>query len=256
MIDVEFAQLTDPGCVREINEDSIGHWPHEDGWLFAVADGCGGHNAGEVASAMALEVLAREMERAPGTWSVSKRLRRSIQEANLRIYDKAVTVPELHRMSTTLTATALTGAALVAAHVGDTRLYLLRAGKLRQLTKDHTTGFDPLQLGLKSLDRAREKPRKYILSRSIGHELIVSIDVLTLDVEEGDVLLQCSDGIHGNVPDAAIAALLASEAPEQVCRELVTTARDAGGDDNLSVQVARVRSCPPRSPRKWWQPRA
>src|SRR5262249_61800540 len=118
MPEIEFFQLTDVGCVRETNEDAVGHWPHEDGLLFAIADGVGGNVAGEVASALALEVLAREMDRAPGGWPVGKRLRRAVQEVNLEIYNKSITVPELRRMGTTLTATAVVGGPPVAAHRG------------------------------------------------------------------------------------------------------------------------------------------
>ncbi len=119
MPEIEFFQLTDIGCVRVENEDAVGFWPHDDGLLFAVADGLGGEAAGEVASRLALEVLGREMERAPGTWPVTKRLRRAVQQANLEIHTKAITVPDLRRMGTTLTATAVVGGSLVAAHVGD-----------------------------------------------------------------------------------------------------------------------------------------
>src|SRR5439155_14609684 len=98
---IEFFQPTDVGCVREGNEDAVGHWPHEDGLLIAVADGLGGHAAGEVASALALEVLAPEMDRAPGSWALTKRLRRAVQEANLELYKKAVAVPELPRKGPT-----------------------------------------------------------------------------------------------------------------------------------------------------------
>src|SRR4029077_7217555 len=138
MPEIEFFQLTDVGCVRETNEDAVGHWPHEDGLLFAVADGLGGQAAGEVASQLALEILSREMDRAPGSWAVAKRLKRAVQEANLEIYTKGITVPELRRMATTLTGSAVVGGPLVAAHVGDCRLFLLRDRKLMQLTKDHT----------------------------------------------------------------------------------------------------------------------
>ena len=98
MLEIEFFQLTDIGCVRTENEDAVGHWPHEDGLVFAVADGIGGHAGGQIASSLALEVLAREMDRAPGSWPVAKRLRRAVQEANLEIYTKGITVPELRRM--------------------------------------------------------------------------------------------------------------------------------------------------------------
>ena len=197
MPEIEFFQLTDVGCVREGNEDAVGHWPHEDGLLFAVADGLGGHAAGEVASALALEVLAREMDRAPGNWALTKRLRRAVQEANLELYNKAIVVPELRGMGTTLTASAVVGGTLVAAHVGDCRLFLWREGALTQLTKDHTWVWEQMQYGLLSPEDARNHPRRNMLTRCLGRELIVGIDVLSMDLRPRDIIVQCSDGIHG-----------------------------------------------------------
>jgi len=185
MPEIEFFQLTDVGCVREGNEDAVGHWPHEDGLLIAVADGLGGHAAGEVASALALEVLAREMDRAPGSWALTKRLRRAVQEANLELYNKAIVVPELRGMGTTLTASAVVGGTLVAAHVGDCRLFLWREGALTQLTKDHTWVWEQMQYGLLSPEAARAHPRRSMLTRCLGRELIVGIDVLSMDLRPG-----------------------------------------------------------------------
>src|SRR5438477_7755117 len=240
MPEIEFFQLTDVGCVRDGNEDAVGHWPHEDGLLFAVADGLGGHAAGEVASALALEVLAREMDRAPGSWAVSKRLRRAVQEANLEIYNKAIAVPELRRMGTTLTASAVVGSTLVAAHVGDCRLFLFRGGKLTQQTKDHTWVWEQVQYGLLTADAARTHPRRHVLTRCLGSELIVGIDVLTIDVVPGDVVVQCSDGVHTTVREAEIVELLAAHPPEAACRALIRRGREEGGEDNLSVQIAAI----------------
>src|SRR5881628_2003916 len=241
MPEIEFFQLTDVGCVREGNEDAVGHWPHEDGLLFAVADGLGGHAAGEVASALALEVLAREMDRAPGSWALTKRLRRAVQEANLELYNKAIVVPELRGMGTTLTASAVVGGTLVAAHVGDCRLFLWREGTLTQLTKDHTWVWEQMQYGLLSPEDARTHPRRNMLTRCLGRELIVGINV------------QCSDGIHVAVRDEEVAELVVAHPPEAACRALVRRAREEGGEDNLSVQVAAVVSCPPAAARPWWR---
>jgi len=253
MPEIEFFQLTDVGCVRETNEDAIGHWPHEDGLLFALADGMGGEAAGEVASALALEVLAREMDRAPGGWPVSKRLRRAVQEVNLEIYNKSITVPELRRMGTTLTATAVVGGSLVAAHVGDCRLLVFRDGRLTQLTKDHTWVAEQVQYGLLSAEKARTHPRRHVLTRCLGAELIVGIDVLTFDLRPGDVVLQMSDGVHGPIAEAEIAELLRAHPPEPAGRALVRRAREEGGEDNLSVQIAGIVSCPPPAARPWWK---
>src|SRR5215470_9721502 len=164
MSEIDFFHITDAGCVRDGNEDAVGCWPHEDGLLIAVADGLGGHNAGEVASALALEILAREMDRAPGNWPIDKRLRRAIQEANIAIHQKGITVPELRRMGTTITASAITGNTLVTAHVGDCRLYLLRNAEFTQLTKDHTWVGEQVEYGILSAEEARTHPRRHVLS--------------------------------------------------------------------------------------------
>jgi protein phosphatase len=253
MPEIDFFQASDVGCVREINEDAVGQWPHEDGIVFAVADGLGGAEAGEVASALALEVLSRELARTSGTWTAAKRLRRAFHAANLEIYNKAITVPELRGMGTTLTATALVGATLVAAHVGDTRLYLLRRGELTQLTKDHTWVAEQIQYGVISAEQARKHPRRGTLTRSLGRELIVGVDVLTLEARPGDVLLLCSDGIHGIIEDREMVPLLV-KGPETACREFIELARSRGAPDNVSAQVAAVLNCPPAAARpRWWR---
>jgi protein phosphatase len=256
MPEIEFFQCTDAGRVRSNNEDAVGCWPHEDGLLFAVADGMGGHNAGEFASTLTLEVLAREMDRVPGTWPVTKRLRKAIQEANLQIFNKAFTVPELSGMGTTLTATTLIGASIVTAHVGDCRLYLLRDDELRQLTKDHTYVAERVQFGLLSAAQARVHPQRNLLSRSLGKDLIVSIDLISLELKAGDVVAQCSDGVHGLIEDAELAEILRSNPPEPACQRVVERAHAAGARDNLSIQVARALSTSPTepsaSPRRWW----
>ena len=218
-----------------------------------MADGLGGHNAGELASSLAIEVLAQEMERAPHSWPLPKRLKRAVQEANLRIYNKASTVPELHKMGTTLTASAVVGSTLVTAHVGDCRLYLLRSGDLTQLTKDHSWVWEQVQYGILTPEEARNHPRRNILSRCLGHELIVGIDVLTMKIQPGDVLLQCSDGIHTLIAESEMRELLQLRWPNLCCEAMIQRARDAGADDNLSAQVAAVISCSPDAPRRWWQ---
>jgi len=253
MPEIDFFHVTDTGCVRENNEDAVGCWPHDDGILFAVADGLGGHNAGEFASSLALEVLAQELEAAPRTWTVEKRLKRAVQEANLRIYNKATTVPELRKMGTTLTASAVVGSTLVTAHVGDCRLYLLRGGNLTQLTKDHSWVWEQVQYGILTPEEARNHPRRNILSRCLGHELIVGIDVLTMNIQPGDILLQCSDGIYTLIAEPEMLEFLQGGGPDSACQSMVQRACEAGGHDNLSVQVASVISCSPDAPRRWWQ---
>jgi protein phosphatase len=253
MAEIDFAQLTDIGCARSGNEDAVGSWPYEEGLVFAVADGLGGAAAGEEASALALEVVGRELERAPGSWGTPKALRRAVQEANLAIYQKSVTVPELRGMGTTLTISAVMGSTLVAAHVGDCRLLLLREGVSRQLTKDHTWVQEQVAYGILSPEEARTHPRRNMLTRSLGRELIVGIDVLTIELQAGDILVQCSDGVHGFVAESTIVELVRAHPPERACRLLIDRGIEEGGEDNLSVQIAAVVSCPPPAARRWWR---
>ncbi len=250
---IEFFQLTDVGCVREGNEDAIGFWPHGEGFLFALADGLGGHNSGEVASALGLEVLAREMTRASGSGALTRNLKRAVQQANLEIYQKSITVPELHRMGTTLTASVIMGGTLVAAHIGDCRLYLLRDGALSQLTRDHTSVQEQVEYGILSPEEARRHPDRHRLTSYLGHDLITSVDTLKMDIRAGDVLVHCSDGIHDLLSEAEMAELL-QRGPEAACAAAIQRSREAGGPDNMSLQVAAIISCsasPP--PGSWWR---
>ncbi len=252
-IEIEFFQLTDAGAVRDGNEDAIGFWPCGEGFLFAVADGLGGHSSGEVASALALETLAREMARAPGT-PLMRSLKRAVHQANLEIYQKSITVPELHRMGTTLTASLVTGNTLVAAHIGDSRLYLFRNGALSQLTKDHTSVQEQVEYGILTPEEARMHPDRHKLTNYLGHDLITSVDTLKLDIQAGDVLIQCSDGIHDVLAESELIKLLREGRPEAACKAAIQHSRDAGGPDNMSLQVAAVISCsasPP--PPSWWR---
>ena len=252
MPDIDFSQLTDVGCVRPENEDAVALWPHEDGMVFAVADGLGGHHGGEVASNLALEIIGRELDRAPASWSLDKRLRRAIQEANISIHQKGITVPELRSMGTTLTASAIVGNMLVAAHVVDCRLYLVRDNQLTQLTKDHTWVAEQMEYGILSAEEARTHPKRSMVTRCLGPHLIVGIDVLQREVQPNDILFQCSDGVHALLSDGEIVDILRSP-PAAACRTLVQRAREQGGPDNISAQVAVVKSCPPPSKtRSWW----
>lgn len=255
IVEIDFFQLSDTGPVRETNEDALGSWPVEGGFVFAVADGLGGHNAGEVASALAMEVLGRELGEGRGGPASVKALRNAVHQANLEIYQKAITVPELFRMGTTLTASAVVDDALVAAHIGDSRLYFVRGGKITQLTKDHTRVFEQVQAGILSEEKAREHPDRHALTRYLGHDLIASIDFLKLSLQTGDVLLQTTDGVHDVVNDRDFLEILGAESPEAACRGIVGRAKERGTTDNMSVQVAVVRHCaPPKEPRpSWWQ---
>src|SRR5262249_12681265 len=165
---------------------------------------------------------------------------------------KAMVVPELTGMATTLTASAVVGGTLVAAHVGDSRLFLRRGGDVQQLTKDHTWVAEQVAYGLPTPEARRNHPQRNQVTGCLGLELIVGIDVLTIDLRPGDVLVQCSDGVHGVLDERTIATLVGESSAEAACRTLVRRAMEAGSEDNLSAQVAIVDDCPAPAARAWW----
>jgi protein phosphatase len=215
------ALLSEKGPVRAANEDSCGHRAAAATTLVVVADGVSGYQAADVASQMAVEVTLEAWAKQSTSMRPEARLARAAQEANIAIYDRAMIVPELRGMATTLTAISLAGGQLAAAHVGDSRLYLVRRGRALQLTKDH-------------------RSNKVTLTRSVGRELIVAIDKLTRPLEPGDVLVVCTDGLHNVVADADIARLSGDADPATACRALVDAALAAGADDNLTVAVVHA----------------
>jgi PPM family protein phosphatase len=246
---LELAARCDIGTERPHLEDAWGsRVERPDCAVLVVADGVSGQAGGAEASAMAVEVTLRACaEGRPGE-AAGQRLYRAVQQANIEIYDRAVAVPELRGMATTLTALAVEAGELTAVHVGDTRLYLLREGVLTQLTKDHTAAADKVRFGLLSREKARHHPDRSILTRSVGRELIVSRDRLSRPLLQGDVLLVCSDGLHGVLEDEEMAALLGGRPAEEACRLLVDTANARGTPDNLTAAVVRlVGSTPPVS---------
>ena len=248
---VEYAELT-LGAVDGANEDAVAHWRCGDNFVLAIADGVGEHSAGHVASAMALEVVGRELSTSPAQWPMAKRLRRAVQAANLEVYQKGVTIPELRRMATTLTVTAIEGRTLLAAHVGDCRLFLSRQGRLTQLTKDHTRAWeDPLAGGVNGSGNGT---RHGALSRSLGHELVVSIDFLTMDLALDDRLLQCSDGVHRALAEEELQELMEAHPPEAACQAIVRRAHEVDAGDDASAQLVRIAGLAALpSARPWWR---
>lgn len=246
---VEYSELT-LGAADGTNEDAVAHWRCADDFVLAIADGVGEHSAGHVASAMALEVLARELTSSQPGWTMSTRIRRAVQAANLEIYQKGIAVPELRRMATTLTVTAIEGRTLLAAHVGDCRLYLHRQGRLTQLTKDHTRAWeDPLA---PAGDGHRSRPGAP--SRSLGHDLVISIDFLTMELSAGDQLLQCSDGVHGALAEEELCELIQAHPPEAACRAIVRRAREVDAGDDASAQLVRIAALATAdAARPWWR---
>lgn len=239
--ELDLAALTDVGTERDHNEDACGTHPESAGCaVLVVADGVSSADGGEAASEMAVEVTLRAFREEPATAPPGQRLYRAVQQANIEIYDRAMVVPELRGMTTTLTAAVVDRGELTAVHVGDSRLYLLRAGAITQLTKDHTVAAERARMGLISAERARTHPERSTLTRSVGRELIVSRDRITRALEQGDALVLCSDGLHNVLADEEIRAIVSERDAAEACRALVGAANERGTPDNVTAAVVRL----------------
>lgn len=234
----DIAVLSDVGTNRPDNEDSCGHLIESpDRVVFAVADGMGGYEGGEVASAMAVETTLQAWRESPPDWPAAKRLARAVQQANIEIHNRAIAVPELRMMGTTLTAVAIDRGMLSAAHVGDCRLYLVRRHKIIQLTKDHTVTGERVRMGLLSDDAARFHPERSMLTRNVGHELIVSVDRISMPLVRDDRLVLCSDGLYNVLRDAEIEFVIRELGSTDACKRLIDVANERGTADNLTTVV-------------------
>lgn len=249
---VEIAGATDPGCVRKNNEDNFAVEP--DLGLLVVADGMGGHNSGEVASDLAAKTivdLARKMiggEKsivpeggAPGLSPRCRQLEFFIQSANTMIYEKGRAFPKDAGMGTTVVAAIVDGKSMTVGHVGDSRLYLWRKGDLTQLTEDHSLVGEQVKRGQITSDEASRSSLQNILTRALGADKGVQVDVADHPLLPGDVVLLATDGLSKMVTDAEVAATIAAEAePQRIVDTLISKSRAAGGVDNIAVVVARV----------------
>lgn len=228
-----FGSRTDIGCLRDHNEDSLVVTPPR----FAVADGMGGHAAGEVASEIAVRVLS---ELAPEHPDVEA-LGRAIEEANRAVIQAAREGRGRQGMGTTMTAAMLEGERLVIAQVGDSRAYLLHQGKLQQLTRDHSLMADMIEAGQLTPEEARTHPQRSVITRALGSDAHLHPDIYEINVETGDRLLICSDGLSGMIFDDQIENTLRRvQDPQRCASQLVNEAIAAGGHDNVTVIVADV----------------
>jgi len=251
MLDVVFGQSSDPGKVRTNNEDSMGsfipnsrHQARSHGYLFAVADGVGGLDLGEIASSTAISVLTREFEKSQGGAMLISLLPRLVQHANAAVHDCTL-ASEFRgkKMATTVVACALRHDQAVVSHVGDSRCYLVRKGMAKQITQDHTWVNEQKKMGLISEKDIAQSESRHVLIRSLGPEMFVSPDTTALTIQSGDVLVLCSDGLHDELPEATIAAIVSqTKSIDEVARELVERAVEIDGNDNTTAQVIRIRS--------------
>jgi protein phosphatase len=251
MLEVQFGQATDFGKVRTNNEDAMGAFipssrqqAQSHGYLFAVADGVGGMDLGEIASATAISTLVEGFAKAQAGTLLAGLLPRLIQHANAAVHDCTL-AQEFRgkRMATTLVACGLRHDQAVVSHVGDSRCYLIRGGHAKQVTQDHTWVAQQRKLGLISAAEVAESDTRHVLIRSLGPEMFVSPDTTTLALQAGDTLVLSTDGLHDEMNEKTIASIVSQKAPiDEIARELVARAVEIDGGDNTTAQVIRIVS--------------
>lgn len=231
--DISFGSRTDIGYVRDHNEDSLIIIPP----LFAVADGMGGHEAGEIASEITVNTLA---ELAPSHLD-AEGLTAAVEAANYNVMKAPRQGIGRDGMGTTLTAAMLEGERLLIAQVGDSRAYLLHKGHLQQITRDHSLMADLIEAGQITPEEARVHPNRSVITRAIGSDIHMRPDIYELNVDAGDRILLCSDGLSSMISNNAIESIMRRQSDAQHCAdELVTAALEHGGADNVTVVVADV----------------
>jgi protein phosphatase len=245
---IELANLSDVGCQRENNEDRYSYWESADDQQFAlkgrlaiVADGMGGYEGGQEASRIAVETIESVYRDGvmggPHFWLVE-----GFQAAHNRIQEYAINNPDLHGMGTTCTAIALLGNLLYYAHVGDSRLYLVRDTSISRVTQDHSYVGRLVATGVIRAEEAESHPQRHILTAALGAGATVTPDSpeQPVSLQSGDVLVLCTDGLWGLMHDHEIQNIVSGKSCEEICRALVDTAKKRGGPDNITVQVLRL----------------
>ncbi len=243
---VRWAAATHPGRRRASNEDAFCARP--DLGLFVVADGMGGHVAGEIASRLAVDTIERVVASGeccpPDSRNCTlpeRRLQEGFERAAQAIGEETARNPRLRGMATTASAVLLSSSASALAHVGDSRVYLWRDGILQQLTHDHSWVAEQVTLGLLSLAEARQHPWRNVVTRALSASDPPMVELSPLHLQGGDRLLVSSDGLHGVITDARIAAVLgAADDPERTCQQLIDDANGAGGPDNITTLILEI----------------
>jgi protein phosphatase len=251
MLDIQFGQASDFGKVRTNNEDAMGSFvpasrqqARSHGYLFVVADGVGGLDLGEVASSTAISVITGEFAKAQAGTMLISLLPRIIQRANAAVHDCTL-APQYRgkKMATTVVACAIRHDQAIVSHVGDSRCYLIRNGKARQITQDHTWVNEQRKLGLISTAEMASADSRHVLIRSLGPEMFVTADTTAVTLQTDDILVLCTDGLHDEMTERDIAAIVSQgKNIEDTARELVARAVELDGGDNTTAQVIRIKS--------------
>lgn len=227
------AGRTDRGKVREINEDTFGY--HDN--LFVVADGMGGHQAGEVASAIAVETILK----ADLTGDPKSVLQKTMAAANQAILKEAGHDKELSGMGTTVAVLYVNKERAYVTNIGDSRVYYLSGNNLKQLTHDHSLVYELVKSGEITVEEAKTHPQRNILTRALGSNEMLETEIIEIEVAQGDKFLLCSDGLTNSIPEALIKELMSSgEEPETIVDQMINSANKLGGSDNITVILVEI----------------
>ncbi|MFN2241112.1 MAG: Stp1/IreP family PP2C-type Ser/Thr phosphatase [Anaerolineae bacterium] len=242
-LDLIAVKLTDTGRVRSHNEDYVDYVVPPDpqqqarkGAIYLVADGMGGHQAGEVASRGAVELVSQRYY-ADTSRDVGTSLVRAVQSANQQLYAQARSDPSKSGMGTTLVAAVTLGRKVYVANVGDSRAYLINKTNMTQITEDHSWVEEQVRAGLLTQEQAKRHPQRNLVTRALGSKPAVDVDLFEGEIGRGDTLLLCSDGLTGRVEDHEIAAIVRAHPPTEAARLLVAAANERGGSDNITVLI-------------------
>jgi len=247
-VQITFAKGTDVGRSRDHNEDYVEAFSPQDpaqrqqkGDLFVVADGMGGHQAGDVASQSAVRVFSHEYYADPDT-DIRGSLIRAIKKANAYIYQQAQQMPSRAGMGTTIVAAVIRGQELHLANVGDSRAYLMRQGKVSQVTRDHSFVAEQVRAGVLTPEEARSHPQRNVITRALGSKPEVKVDTYSGQLQAGDTLLLCSDGLSEYIHEEDMLTVLSQYPVEEAIQRMIAMANERGGSDNISVLVVQATS--------------
>lgn len=245
---MDIGSYTDIGKVRQVNEDDyyVSDYVTDLEAIYAmVADGMGGHLGGEVASSTAIHVacdyIEANFDRSKGQKGIKELLKNAVMYANNAVFSKAGTDDKLKGMGTTLTMCFILGKKLTAAHIGDSRMYLLRDGKIKKLTRDHSLVSELVESGSITELEAKKHPHKNVITRAVGTSAEIKADIFETELKEGDSVLLCSDGLSNEITDKTILKTV-NDAPcaMAAAQSLVFSALDNGGKDNITVIVLKI----------------
>lgn len=229
---------SDVGNKRTFNEDAVGYWEDGDFGIYVVADGMGGHNAGEVASMIAKDTVIEFAKEHKDDMPDRELLENGLNEANRRVYREAIINEECKGMGTTIVVALIRNNDMVIANVGDSRAYVMSGERLERVTKDHSLVQELVDSGTITMEEAENHPNKNVITRAVGTNISVQADYYTLDISQIDKIILCSDGLTNEVGENEIVEILSDEGGDK-CLQLINRSKENGGRDNISVIILK-----------------